>query len=177
MPATRPIIPLDNSRYNIHYWIVSGKLGSEIKQSRPFASVEEEAILNIHRTADYLARRTEALLKTQSLSLTQYNVLRILRGAEPDGLPCREIAARLITRDPDTTRLLDRLEKRHLIERRRGTDDRRVVTTRITRDGLKLLKDLDEPVRRATRELIAHVGANKLQDLIETLEVIRKDDA
>ncbi len=154
---------------------MSGKLSAEIKQSRPFTGLEEEAILNLYRTADYLMRRADALLKKSSLTVTQYNVLRILRGAAPDCLPCREIGARMITRDPDVTRLLDRLDQRGLIERHRESGDRRVVMTRITRDGVRLLKELDEPVNRLSRESVGHLGAGRLRELIESLELVRKD--
>src|SRR5487761_592966 len=102
------------------------------------ASSEEAAFLELLRTTDMLSRGLVRVLKPEKLSATQYNVLRILRGT-PQGLPCGEIAARMITRDPDVTRLLDRLEKRGLISRCRATKDRRTVMTRITREGLKLL--------------------------------------
>src|SRR5580765_7777125 len=94
-------------------------LGEEIKKVRPFESVEQEALLNLVRTADVLAGQIAELFKPSGLSATRYNVLRILRGAGPDGLPCGEVAARMITRDPDVTRVLDRMEKRKLIARRR----------------------------------------------------------
>src|ERR1700731_1690301 len=103
------------------------------------------AFLDLQRTCDLLTRGPAQILKTEDLSPTQYNVLRILRGS-PDGLPCGEIANRMITRDPDITRLLDRLEKRGLISRWRESKDRRTVTARITPAGLKLPGDLDERV-------------------------------
>src|ERR1700752_2153169 len=105
---------------------------------------EEAAFLDLLRTTDMLSRGLVAVLKTADLSPTQYNVLRILRGS-PEGLPCGEIASRMITRDPDITRLLDRLEKRGLISRCRETKDRRMVMARITADGIKLLAPLEEP--------------------------------
>src|SRR5450432_651835 len=111
---------------------------------------EEAVYLELLKTADMLSRNLSHLLKTEDLSANQYNVLRILRGA-PDGLPCGEIGNRMITRDPDITRLLDRLEKRGLIARSRETKDRRMVTGRITPDGIKLLSRMDEPVREAHR--------------------------
>ena len=117
-------------------------LQEEIKQSRPFRSREEEAYLTLVRTADVLTRTVADQLKDFNISETQYNVLRILRGAGPDGHPCSEVGARLLTRDPDVTRLLDRLEKRDLITRARDASDRRVVTIRITPEGLALLKEL-----------------------------------
>jgi DNA-binding MarR family transcriptional regulator len=112
------------------------------------------------------------VLKTEDLSGTQYNVLRILRGA-PEGLPCGEIASRMITRDPDVTRLLDRLEKRGLISRCRETKDRRTVMTRIAPPGLKLLADLDEPIRDAHRKQLGHLGPKRLQTLAELLRLAR----
>src|SRR5215470_14466108 len=112
---------------------------------RRFGSREEDAFIDLLRTCDLLSRGLAHLLKSEDISATQYNVLRILRGS-PQGLPCGEIASRMITRDPDVTRLLDRLEKRVLISRSRDAKDRRTVVTRITPDGLKLLDRLDEPI-------------------------------
>src|SRR5437764_13295915 len=109
------------------------------------------------RTCDELSRAFVPILKAEDLSSNQYNVLRILRGA-PEGLPCGEIGSRMITRDPDITRLLDRLEKRGLISRCRETKDRRMVLTRISPQGLKLLARLDEPVQEAHREQLGHLG-------------------
>ncbi|HEY8670823.1 MAG TPA: MarR family transcriptional regulator, partial [Terriglobales bacterium] len=101
-----------------------------------------------------------------------YNVLRILRG-EPKGLPCGEIGCRMITRDPDITRLLDRLEKRGLISRIRDTEDRRVVLTRISSEGLKALSRLDVPVQDAHRKQLGHLGRERLRQLADLLEVAR----
>src|SRR6266513_4980137 len=122
---------------------------------------EEAAFLDLLRTTDILSRRPAQVLKTESLSATQYNVLRILRGS-PDGLPCGEIASRMITRDPDVTRLLDRMEKRGLISRFRDTRDRRTVIGKITAEGLKLLARLDEPIQEAHRKQLGHLGRNRL---------------
>src|ERR1700694_5664766 len=116
------------------------------KKRRRAGYPEEAAFLDLLRTADMLSRGLVQILKTEDISATQYNVLRILRGAL-EGLPCGEIASRMITRDPDVTRLLDRLEKRGLISRCRETRDRRSVMARITPQGLKLLARLDEPVQ------------------------------
>src|SRR3989449_7988248 len=115
---------------------------------------EEAAFLDLLRTSDMLSRGLVQVLKTEDLSATQYNVLRILRGA-PDGLPCGEIASRMITRDPDVTRLLDRPEKRELISRRREARDSRTVMTRITAEGLKVLGRLDEPGQTAHRKQLS----------------------
>jgi DNA-binding MarR family transcriptional regulator len=130
------------------------------------------AFLDLLRTTDILARRLVGVLKPADLSATQYNVLRILRGS-PDGLPCGEIASRMITRDPDITRLLDRLEKRGLISRCREAKDRRMVHTRITAEGLKVLGKLDGPVQEAHREQLGHLGPARLRELTELLSAAR----
>jgi DNA-binding MarR family transcriptional regulator len=139
---------------------------------RPAALPEEGTLLEIVRTADLLSRHPAQLLKTEDLSPTQYNVLRILRGAE-DELPCGEIANRMITHDPDITRLLDRLEKRRLVSRRREAKDRRMVLARITPEGLKLLARLDEPIRELHRRQLGHVGQKRLEELTELLILCR----
>lgn len=149
------------------------KLKEEIKQRKPFPTVQEEAILALMRTADQLAGSSNAALRAANLSLSQYNVLRILRGAGVEGLACGEISERMIRRDPDLTRLLDRLETRGLVSRARGTTDRRVVRASITEPGLALLASLDEPVETAVRETLAHVPEARLQTLLEILEEIR----
>ena len=133
---------------------------------------EEAAFLDLLRTTDMLSRGLIQVLKTEDLSATQYNVLRILRGA-PEGLPCGEIASRMITRDPDVTRLLDRLEKRGLISRCRETRDRRTVMTRITPTGLKMLARLDKPVQAGHRRQLGHLGRERLRTLVELLRVAR----
>jgi DNA-binding MarR family transcriptional regulator len=145
---------------------------TDSKAGRRKGSAEEEAFLDLVRTTDLLARSLVPVLKDSQLSSTQYNVLRILRGA-PQGLACGEIASRMITRDPDVTRLLDRLEKRNLIARCRETDDRRTVMTRITPEGLKLLAELDEPVQSAHRRLLGHLGRERLRSLRQLLQAAR----
>jgi DNA-binding MarR family transcriptional regulator len=129
---------------------------------------EEAVFLELLRTTDMLSRGLVQVLKGEDVSTTQYNVLRILRGA-PDGLPCSQIASRMITRDPDITRLLDRLEKRALIARCRETKDRRTVMTHITQEGLELLGRLDEPVQATHRKQLGHLGRERLRDLGELL--------
>jgi len=146
------------------------------KNKRRVGSPEEAAFLDLLRTTDVLSRRLAGVLKTEDLSSTQYNVLRILRGAPP-GLPCGEIASRMITRDPDVTRLLDRLEKRGLISRCRETKDRRTVMARISPAGLKLLARLDEPVQAAHRKLLGHLGRERLQALTGLLSAARSQVA
>ena len=135
-------------------------------------SREEAAFVDLVRTCDLLSRGLVQILKAEDISATQYNVLRILRGS-PDGLPCGEIASRMITRDPDVTRLLDRMEKRGLISRVRDTEDRRTVIGKITAEGLKLLARLDEPIQEAHRKRLGHLGKNRLLALTELLAVAR----
>ncbi|MGD0310414.1 MAG: MarR family transcriptional regulator [Acidobacteriota bacterium] len=149
------------------------RLIEEIKQTKPFSCREEAAFLNLQRTADAFLRVFEAALKPFGLTHTQYNVLRILRGAGLGGLLCREVAERMITRDPDITRLIDRLEARGLVTRSRDTKDRRVILTRITDEGLRLLKELDEPVLEFHRRGLAHLGRKQVQHLIDLLEAAR----
>ena len=144
----------------------------EIAQEPPFFSVEEEALLNVLRTSDQLNRAFHRIARNWGVTSTQYNVLRILRGS-PEGLPCGEIANRMITRDPDITRLLDRLEKRGLISRCRQTKDRRMVMVRITPEGLKLLARLDEPVQEGHRRQLGHLGRDRLRALTELLHAAR----
>jgi DNA-binding MarR family transcriptional regulator len=143
---------------------------------RRIGGPEEATFLDLLRTTDMLSRGLAGVLKSEKLSATQYNVLRILRGA-PEGLPCGEIACRMITRDPDVTRLLDRLEKRQLISRCRETKDRRTVMARITPEGLKLLARLDEPVQAGHRRQLGHLGRERMRALTELLQVARSQVA
>jgi DNA-binding MarR family transcriptional regulator len=133
---------------------------------------EELVFLELARTTDMLSRRLSGLLKAEDLSANQYNVLRILRGS-PDGLPCGEIGNRMITRDPDITRLLDRLERRKLIDRWRDPADRRVVLAKITPAGLELLARMDEPIREGHRSQLGHMGGSKLKMLSQLLQEAR----
>jgi DNA-binding MarR family transcriptional regulator len=143
--------------------------------------LEAEVFLTLLHAADSLLRPAEEMLKTTGLSHTQYNVLRILRGArrgteksaENTGLPCGEIAARMITRDPDITRLLDRLEARGLVSRSRDTKDRRVVTACITAKGLRLLKTLDRPVAEMHKKQFSNISAQNLRQLLRHLKEVR----
>lgn len=152
---------------------MTAQLQAEIKQGKPFASLEEEAFLNLLRTADVLTQGLEMVLKAYGLSPTQYNVLRILRGSGPGGRSCREVAERMLTRDPDITRLLDRLEARGLVTRTRERRDRRVITTRVSKPGLALLARLDGPAAAWHRERLGRLGAKRLRALIELLEAVR----
>ena len=147
---------------------------SEIKQGRHSGSLEEEAFIALQRTADQLAGRVAEWLKQKGLSPTQYNALRILRGAGPSGLACSEIGERMINRDPDITRLVDRLERRGFVERSREQKDRRVITTRITVEGLQTLKELDRPIEEYHRRLLGHLGEQRLHSLIRLLEAARE---
>lgn len=151
-----------------------GRILAELKQSRPFPSLEAEAAVNLMRTADTVLRGLAAALKPRGLSPEQYNVLRILRGAGPSGLPCGEIASRMVTRDPDMTRLLDRLEARGFIARARSLRDRRVVNTRITSAGLRLLAGLDAPLNAENTRLVGHLGRKRLRQLVALLEAVRE---
>ena len=139
----------------------------------PQPHLEEQVFVGLWRTADALTRGPEALLKTAGLSGTQYNVLRILRGAGAAGLACREVGCRLISRDPDITRLLDRLETRGLITRTREQKDRRVVKTFITDKGLQILAKLDAPVQEMHRRQLRHLPPAKLRQLSRLLEMAR----
>src|SRR5580698_4726911 len=136
------------------------------------AALEAHAFVSLQKAADALAQQVEQLLKTHNLTGAQYNVLRILRGAEPEGLACSTIADRMISHDPDMTRLLDRMEKRALITRQRQKDDRRVVKTRITPESLELLKQLDQPVRELHKRQFRHMPAARLKALSDLLDQI-----
>ena len=149
-------------------------LAADIKQKKRFTSIEQEAFLTLQRTASELAEIGDQVFKSAGLSGPQYNVLRILRGAGAKGLACGEISERLITRDPDITRLLDRMEKRGLASRRRDEADRRVIIARITRAGLDLLARLDSPVNATHREQLGHLTKRQLRTLIEILDAARQ---
>ncbi len=148
-------------------------LADEIQQRVPFAGPEVEAFLNLQRTADLLRREAVDLLKPFGLSPTGYNVLRILRGAGPEGLPCSEVSARLVAHDPDVTRLADRLAERGLLARERRARDRRVVVLRITADGLALLDQVDPRTVALHRRQLSHLGDSSLDSLIRLLEQAR----
>jgi DNA-binding MarR family transcriptional regulator len=137
---------------------------------------EDRAFIALQKAADKLAVQAEQLLKSNGLTGAQYNVLRILRGAQPQGLACSSIAERMISHDPDMTRLLDRMEKRHLITRQRQSDDRRVVKTRITSGGLELLKGLDPTVRELHKRQFAHIAAARVRTMADLLDEICTED-
>jgi MarR family transcriptional regulator, organic hydroperoxide resistance regulator len=146
---------------------------SRSKPSSRAVSLENRVFVVLLQAADTLAQEAEQLLKSAGLTGAQYNVLRILRGGEPEGLPCRAIGDRMISHDPDMTRLLDRLEKRGLITRERQTDDRRVVKARITPQALSLLKTLDQPVRELHKQQFRHMSVSRLKILSGLLEEVR----
>lgn len=152
---------------------MSGKLAAELRQTKPFASIEEEALLNLARTHEFVQQQMAEFFKQFQLTATQYNILRILRGAGKDGISCSQAAERMVTSDPDITRLLDRLATRHLIARERSREDRRVVITHITTEGLDLLKTIDRPLAEFVKKLVGHSGRERLEQLIEILESMR----
>lgn len=152
-------------------------LAEDIKQRTPFAGPEVEAFLNLQRTADLLHRQAAELLKPHGLSPTAYNVLRILRGAGPAGLPCSEVGARLVAHDPDITRLADRLVEAGLLVRDRKPGDRRVVILRISPSGLDLLAMLDPLTVALHRQQLSHLGESGLASLIRLLEQARQPTA
>ena len=147
---------------------------AEIQQNKLCRTPEDEALVAMQRTADRLRWRLSELLKPYGVSPTQYNALRILRGSKDEGLPCSEIAERMINRDPDITRLVDRLERRGLVVRSRRSRDRRVIIARITPAGLKLLQTLDGPVEEFNRRMLAHLGQQQLNTLISLLDAARE---
>lgn len=137
------------------------------------SKAQAEAYLAVVRTAEDMQRGFSEVLKASDLSFAQYNVLRILRGAGTDGLTCGGVSERLVQHDPDVTRLLDRLEKRSLIERHRDQKDRRVVRTAITDAGLALLAQLDAPVDAVHEQQLGHLSDGRLKELLAVLEEVR----
>jgi DNA-binding MarR family transcriptional regulator len=148
----------------------------ELRQRKPFASLAEEAYLNVSRTEAVLQEGIDSVLKSHGISATQYNVLRILRGAGPKGLCRHEISDRLLTRMPDVTRLLDRMEEAGLVTRERDTADRRLVTTHITRSGRKLVDALDGPMAEEHERRLGHLGDKDLRTLVRLLTRVRHPD-
>lgn len=148
-------------------------LSEELKQTRPFAHIEEEAHLSIARTAALLERAFAQLLRPHGITPTQYNVLRILRGAGAAGLCRNELGERLVTPVPDVTRLLDRMADMRLIARQRSDEDRRLVRTHLTAKGLDLVNTLDAAIVDAHRQRLAHISHERLKALVETLADVR----
>jgi DNA-binding MarR family transcriptional regulator len=153
---------------------VSGKLKRELKQTKPFQSREEEAFLNLGRTWEHLQKRVADLMKEHQITLTQYNMLRILRGAGADGVTCSQATERMLTPDPDITRLLDRMEAQGLIYRDRTKEDRRVVIVRLSEAGLELTNRIDAPLHQLFQRCLGRIGRPRLKELIDTLEALRE---
>jgi DNA-binding MarR family transcriptional regulator len=149
-------------------------LRSELKQTKPFLSREQEAHLSIERTAAVLMHRFAESFKPFGVTPTQYNVLRILRGAGSAGLGRNDIRDRLIAQVPDVTRLLDRMQRTGLISRKRDATDRRAVMSRITRKGLDLLKKTDSMVQRLHRRQLGHLSSRQLKALVDLLAIARE---
>jgi DNA-binding MarR family transcriptional regulator len=162
-------MPLDTYRYNNYHRSMNIRAAS--------IPLEDHLFVSLLKVADSLSQQAEQLLKSAGLTSAQYNVLRILRGAEPDGLLCRGIAERMISHDPDMTRMLDRMEKRGWITRQRQKDDRRVIKTRITADGLKILKKLDQPVHDLHKSQFDHMAPNRMKQLAELLDELRSRES
>jgi DNA-binding MarR family transcriptional regulator len=142
----------------------------QLNPPKPFTSPEQAAFVTLLRTAEQLQARNAEFLKGYELSPTQYNALRILRGAGKSGLPCSEVGERMINKDPDITRLLDRLEKRGFVTRSRDDNDRRVIVARITTAGLDTLRQIDRPVDRFLSEMLGSITQQKLLDLVQLLD-------
>ena len=172
MPA--PPFLVDITCLNISRRHMPTDLEQELKQTRPFKSPHEEAFVGLQRTAALLEHAIETLLKPSGVTATQYNVLRILRGAGEQGLCRSEVGQRMVRRVPDVTRLLDRMEEAGLVTRERSTEDRRLVRTRITPDGLTLLDRLEEPLVEIHREQLGHLSRAQLQSLIDLLALVRQ---
>lgn len=156
---------------------MANRILEEIKQTAPFSSRQQEAALNIMRTADALKRGLDLLLKRHGITPSQYNVLRILRGAGAPGLHCTAIAERMITAEPDITRLLMRMERLGLLERRRDGNDRRMVTAIATEQGLQILDDVEIPLRALQRQQFLLLSDRETQELIAALEKVRESIA
>ena len=159
--------------YNMYHAFVTTDLKAEIKQTAAFVSLEQESYLNLVRTASLLEHGMAEGLKQYGLTLTQYNTLRILRGAGAEGFCRREIQARMLTPVPDATRLLDRLSRMGFVVRDRDGGDRRFVTTRITQRGLDKLRRLDAVVAQKHKDQLGHLSAPGLRRLVELLEKAR----
>jgi DNA-binding MarR family transcriptional regulator len=152
---------------------MKSNLRTEIKQQKPFDSLEQEVHLNLERTTAVLTHAFAEALKPYDITPTQYNVLRILRGTGAAGLCRNDVRDRMVSQVPDVTRLMDRLEESGLIERERSTSDRRQVASRITEKGLEVLRALDAPVMAIHKEQLGHLSEAQLRTLAELLELAR----
>ncbi len=146
----------------------------ERRARRGFDTLEQEAFLNLWRTYDRLRASEDELFSRYDLTPQQYNVLRLLRGVHPQPLPTLTLAARLVSRAPDITRMLDKLEQRELIQRQRPAENRRLVQVSITPQGLALLRKLDKPVRKCHEHQLGHLETSDLQQLVALLELARR---
>lgn len=149
-------------------------LREEIKQGKPFGSLEQEAMLNLMRTAALLEHELSEMMKSHGVTLTQHNVLRILRGAGEKGLVRNEVSERLVAQVPDVTRLMDRLVEMGMVTRTRDTNDRRCVIARITRRGLDVLEKIEEPLMEIHRRQLGHMTEEELQTLVALLTKARE---
>ena len=150
-------------------------LEAELKQDRPFRSRTEEAVVALFRTAEVVRRALGGVVEARGITLQQYNVLRILRGAGADGLPTLDIGDRMVEHAPGVTRLLDRLETKKLVRRKRCPEDRRQVLCWIGPAGERLLDELDAPMRAASRRRMSGLGSGGLETLIELMDAVRSD--
>jgi DNA-binding MarR family transcriptional regulator len=169
------------ARWRPFAWLVTARLGSyrvsmeaESLKSPRFDSLEQEAFLNLWRTYDRLRALEETLFNEYDLSAQQYNTLRLLRAVYPKTMPTLALGAKLISRAPDMTRLLDKLEARKLVERERRSENRRVVEVVITGAGLRLLEQLDGPVQAVAKRQLGHLGESALRHLIDLLQIARQ---
>jgi DNA-binding MarR family transcriptional regulator len=153
-----------------------GRIHAELKQTRPLASVHEEAMVALVRTTDVVRARMAAVVGVAGITLQQYNVLRILRGAGAAGIPTLDIGARMVERTPGVTRLLDRLEAKRLVRRRRCSEDKRQVLCWITAPGLSIVNHLDRPVRAANERALRGLRGGEVADLIRLLDAVRADE-
>lgn len=152
---------------------MSSQLQVEIKQATPFVSLEAEVLLNLMRTTSVLEHAVAEGLKRYGVTPTQYNALRILRGAGESGLCRNEVRDRMIKPVPDATRLLDRLEQAGLAQRDRKGPDRRFVTARITKQGMELLGRIDAPLNELLTAQLGHLARTDLRRLAELLTEVR----
>lgn len=153
---------------------MSPSLQQDLRQTKPFGSLHQEAYLSVVRTSSALMDMVEDLLKPYGISATQYNVLRILRGAGEGGLCRNDLRDRMLTRMPDMTRLLDRMEEAGLVTRSRESDDRRMVLTRVTPRGRDILKQLDKPMNQLHRKQLVLLDDVQLRSLIDLLTLVRE---
>lgn len=150
-----------------------GKLQEELNQKKPFASPRQESYLALQRTSDFVSRPVEKIFARWNLTPEQYNVLRILRGSEPKGLPTLEIGHRMITRASNVTRIIDRLESKGLALRKRDATDRRVVQIRISGEGNRLLNEMRPVVNKTVEEALGGITDQDAAKLSALLEKVR----